>query len=211
MGLIRWEETRPGPYEDKGVMWHGYLGDDCICFVADFGPSVEMDGVLHLGTHREFPGLAYDERRTPCGTVERGKHLAEMLLLDWMSDVGMVSKAEFDEARRSAAWYISALRDAEAASKRRYDEICDLQAENTVLKERIGSAFGDIDDAITALKRKVDDIVDDTGVARTWSWDVPVDEWWNGGKGPKQRTEADFLNADIDANGYVTFRDGGAA
>lgn len=28
---------------------------------------------------------------------------------------------------------------------------------------------------------------------------------------PKQRTEADFRNADIDANGYVTFRDGGAA
>lgn len=27
----------------------------------------------------------------------------------------------------------------------------------------------------------------------------------------KQRTEADFRNADIDANGYVTFRDGGAA
>ncbi|MDX0165784.1 hypothetical protein GOC43_28805 [Sinorhizobium meliloti] len=25
------------------------------------------------------------------------------------------------------------------------------------------------------------------------------------------RTEADFRNADIDANGYVTFRDGGAA
>lgn len=28
---------------------------------------------------------------------------------------------------------------------------------------------------------------------------------------PKQRTETDFRNADIDQRGYVTFRDGGAA
>lgn len=28
---------------------------------------------------------------------------------------------------------------------------------------------------------------------------------------PKQRTEADFRNVDIDERGYATFRDGGAA
>ncbi|MFT4163394.1 hypothetical protein [Shinella sp.] len=41
-----------------------------------------------------------------------------------------------------------------------------------------------------------------------------VDEWLASAglmPKPKQRTEADFRNADIDANGYVTFRDGGVA
>lgn len=93
----------------------------------------------------------------------------------------------------------------------RYLEIRDLVDENTVLKERIGAAFGDIADTINALKRKAADIVHDLGSARTWSWDVPVDQWWNGGRGPKQHTEVDLGNADIYDCGYVTFRDGGAA
>ena len=41
-----------------------------------------------------------------------------------------------------------------------------------------------------------------------------IQEWLDAAglmQAPKQRTEADFRNADIDANGYVTFRDGGAA
>lgn len=57
-----------------------------------------------------------------------------MLLLEWMTDVGLVSKAEFDEARRSCGWFISALRDVEAASKRRYEEIAMLREELADIK-----------------------------------------------------------------------------
>lgn len=171
MGVIRWREQYPG-------RWYGYLGKHGIADVIDFGYAVvcTLPDTLRNTDTEEFPG------GTTAVSVEAAKTAVEAFALNWMSDAGLVSKADYD----------------------------DLQAENAVLKERIGSAFADIDDAIAALQKKAADIVYDLGIARTWSWDVPIDEWSKGAK-PKRRTDADFRNADIDGNGYVTFRDGGAA
>ncbi|WP_139786360.1 hypothetical protein [Agrobacterium genomosp. 2] len=198
-------------YCADGVMMLGYLGDERICYVADYGPDPNADGIFHLFTHSEFPGRRFSERWTPCDDLEHGQYLAEAWLLEWMADVGFVPKAEFDEARKSAEHFIRELRASSETNKRRLNEIRDLRAENTVLKERIGSAFGDIDDAIAALKRKVDDIVADTGVARTWSWDVPVDQRWKGAK-PKGWIDSGWsVSGDIGGEFSVIFRDGGAA
>ena len=204
MGVIRW-------IEDDHTDTMGFLGKLHICSIEDM---FNEHGHKWLVFHAAFPGHLPEyqpNHRFPCEDEMVARDFADGCLREWLDEAGLVPKAEFDEARRSAAWYISTLRDVEVVSKRRYDGMRDLRAENAVLKERIGSAFGDIDDAITALKRTVDDIVYGLGIARTWSWDAPVDQWWDGGKGPKHRTEADFRNADIDRNGYVTFRDGGAA
>lgn len=199
MGVIRWEERYPG-------RWYGYLGKHGIADVIDFGTMVVWtlpDTLRNPDSDKLLGG-----NRSAC--VEAAKDAVEEFVSKWTADANLVSKAEFDEARQSGEHFIRELRASLETNKRRLDQIRDLQAENAVLRERIGSAFGDIDDAIAGLKRKVDDIVADTGVDRSYSWDVPVDEWWKGSK-PKQRTEADFRNADIDVNGYVTFRDGGSA
>jgi hypothetical protein len=63
-------------------------------------------------------GLNHEERRIPCGDVEHGKYLAEMPLLEWMTDIGFVSKAEVDEARRGASVIISARVTSEISAKR---------------------------------------------------------------------------------------------
>lgn len=157
MGVIRWDKVGGNSH----YVIFGDLGGEHICSIwpqeLPFnGQSV--DG-FRLVFHDQFPGNNGDGTYSDFASVglEAAKGVAEEFLGLWLEKVGLVPKSVCD----------------------------DLQAENAVLKERISSAFGDIDDAITALKRKVDDIVADTGVDRTWSWDVPVDEWWKGAKGER--------------------------
>lgn len=155
MGVIRWEEIKGGPDNDD-VMWHGYLADDCICFVADFGRDKNGNGGWSLFTHQEFPGLLHGECHSSCVNLEHGKAMAQQLLHSWMIEVGLVPKAEYDRLNvqvNQLSW--------EVANAKRERDIAEARYE--------------------ALRA------------------------------PKQRTEADFRNADIDANFYVTFRDVGAA
>lgn len=197
MGVIEWSKTE---YNDSAVsaIHMGWMGDVHVASISE----KPRGNLVELLLPPTFPGEPTTSLFS-CFSTRDAKAMAEHLLQEWLDSVGLIPKTAYDDLHDRYSKLNASLGD-------RYLEIRDLHDENAVLKERIGAAFGDIDDAITELKRKVDDIVADTGVARTWSWDVPIDEWWKGAK-PKHRTEADFRNADIDANGYVTFRNGGAA
>ncbi|MEE9983281.1 hypothetical protein [Agrobacterium pusense] len=132
MGVIEWREKPT--YDDLGVMWHGYLGDDCICFVADYGPDYWLDddgiGGWTLFVHQEFPGHLHAEGHRPCDDLEHGKAMAEAWLLEWMSDVGMVSKAEFDYANEA----YSCLHSMYLA---RLDQALELAKDRALLKAEV--------------------------------------------------------------------------
>ena len=184
MGVIRWEEDADGK-------WQGHLG---WSHVATAGLYAAPDGsdIYALSVREEFPG--FKTSVSPYESIGDCKDGAEALIQEWINEVGLVSKAELDDANaaysglyteflaridqalglaKDLRWSQSEVDRIKRESKHRLDEIRDLQAENAVLKERIGAAFGDIDDAINALQRKATDIVYDLGIARTWSWDVP--------------------------------------
>ncbi|MFK3962138.1 hypothetical protein ACI2KT_00990 [Ensifer adhaerens] len=101
MGVIRWEEMKRGPYDDEAIMWHGYLGEECICFVSDFGRDANGNGGWTMFTHREFPGHLHDEGHEPCNDLEHGKAMAEELLQEWLDEVGLTARPKqrtLDEA-----------------------------------------------------------------------------------------------------------------
>lgn len=217
MGVIRWEELADGA-------WQGYVTENTgimrLIYAPEVGRWILRCPLPHFGGALSV-SVSVPSNIDLGADLRQAKRDAEFFLNEWLETFGLMSKAEYEtrmtgvlsEKRRISKDYddlYERYKTLNISLGDRYLEIRDLVDENAALKEKIGAAFGDIDDAITALTRKVDDIVADSGVARTWSWDVPVDQWWNGGK-PKQRTEADWLNADIDENGYVTFRDGGEA
>lgn len=229
MGVIRWEEDADGK-------WQGHLG---WSHVATAGLYTAPDGsdIYALTVREDFPG--FKEFVDPYESIDACKEGTEELIQEWLDEAGLVPKADYDnlqqrfdgltahnknvfELLQERVRYAATVSAQAEDTRLKYlgcidvlDElhirVSDLTDENAVLKERIRSAFVDIDNAITALKRKVDDIVADTGVDRSYSWDVPVDQWWNGGKCPKKRNAVDLGNIDIIANGYAAFRKGAAA
>lgn len=188
MGVIRWEEKYPG-------RWYGYLGKHGIADVINFGSAVvwTLPDTLRNTDTEEFPG------GTTAVSIEAAKTAVEEFVLTWMSNAGLVSKAEFDEVRRSAKVFISELTTATIAAN------CgrDFAQKQTREVERLERVLKNIRREIGRESNRdiycrVMKIVDDS---HFWAKD-PV---------AKQRTEADFGDADIDANGYVTFRNGGVA
>jgi len=192
MGVINWEDR--ATYKDE-ILQVGSFGGVDVCsvvFRADQWPLL----LFH-----SFPGgqgRVWDAP-VPCFSQSDAQRIADDALEEFLREIGFVSKSELDEA---TANYSVLYADFSARVDQALDLAKDLrwsQSEVDRLKRVLKKIRREIDrESNRDIYCRVMKIVND---AHIWATD-PV---------PKQRTEADFLNAEIDDHGYVTFRDGGTA
>ncbi|OHV83666.1 hypothetical protein [Rhizobium sp. LCM 4573] len=194
MGVIKWEDMGGG---DE----YGYFGRSLICVIYKNTVGGQTTSCI-LNILKAFPGKAADTHRDfdiPSSTQEGAHLIAETILKSWMDEIGFVPKADLDYANEAYsslhAEYLSRIdQSLEIAKDLRW-----AQADNDRLKRVLKKIRREIDrEANRDIYGRLMKIVID---AHEWAKDTTA----------KPRTEADFRNADIDANGYVTFRDGGAA
>jgi hypothetical protein len=201
MGVIRWEErSRTDLFGATHTSWRGDLGKT-KGFICQIFPT-EKNGIEYakLELTDRFPG--YEDVPGADALhfvgVENAKVFAEQILDAWADRAGLVPKSDLDDANAAYSGlyteFLARLDQALGLAK----DLRWAQAEVDRLKRVLKKIRREIDrESNRDIYCRFMKIVDD---AHDWAADPA----------PKRRTEADFRNADIDANGYVTFRDGGA-
>lgn len=184
MGVIRWEDR--ATYADE-ILQVGTFGGVDVCSV------VFRADQWQLLLFHSFPGgqgRIWDAP-VPCFSQEDAKQLAENALEEFLGEIGFVPKSELDDA---TAKYSGLYADFSARVDHSIDLAKDLRWSQAEI-DRLKSERKQLNWELVNAKRERD----------------VTEARYEALRPPKQRTEADFRNADIDANGYVTFRDGGAA
>lgn len=190
MGVIRWEEiNRTDLFGGKRKSWSGIIGEH-DGFICQIFPT-EKNGVEYAKVefNDRFPG--YDDVPGAAADalffvgVDNAKMFAEQILDAWVDKAGLVPKTSAKDAL--------VLGDAEIG----------------LLDELLGSRIAEDSGTYKALKALncSTSTLYEYYIAQARDLRIRLQNMMLA----KQCTEADFRDADIDGNGYVTFSDGGAA